>query len=188
MTRGQNLIIAIFGFSLMAAGFSLWWRYLQTRPVLDFWGPTVARLITHPEKVEALRLERLPADKTDTGESRILELDSTRFRIVDSRDVTRAPGFINARHALVVRRSFQWDRAPDDCLPDWEYALRFSDSENTATVVFDFECKVARQVTRDETIGIDPIAEGLQTVLDEQLTEVKATSESSERGTSARKD
>ena len=166
MNRGQLAIVLVFGVSLVAAVSSIWYRYRETRPVLDFWGPAAVRLITHADRVEALEIELLRTDEPDED---ALHVDGDVYRIVQVRDVTTAPGWTQARHALTVRRSFQWDPDPTACEPAWQYALRFFEADRTATVLISIDCPLTRLSDSPRVAGIQPIAAGLATVLSEQL-------------------
>jgi hypothetical protein len=169
MNRGQLVILVVFGGSLVAAVSSIWYRYRETRPVLDFWGPEAVRLITHPDRIEALQIERLVAAPAETDNTDLLEVDGDVYRIVQARDVTGGRGLTNARHALTVQSSFQWHPDLPACAPNWQYALRLFEADRRATILFSIDCPLTRLAGGQRVAGIGPIAAGLETVLREQL-------------------
>ena len=164
MSRGQAVIIGIFGFSLLAVGFSFWFRYVQTRDVLEFWGTEATGLITRPDRIELWKLE--PAgDGGDAGPQ--LSIDGALYEATQVRDVTKARGFTHARHALTLSRNFEWELS--DCDPTWSHALVFSTEGSEATVVISLDCKWTRLADGHKTASIARIAEGLAIVFEEQL-------------------
>jgi len=168
MTRGRLLIISILVLSLAAALFSVGWHYVQTRRALEFWGPESAQLIANPDRVDALQLELSPAqDVRSVGD--VVQVDEQLYWIVGQKQVKKAPGYVNARHALTLDRSFAWDDFPQDCTPTWRYALRFSCGDESVTVLFSFDCQWARTADQSRQISIAPIARGLEKLLVEQL-------------------
>ncbi|MCE9544229.1 MAG: hypothetical protein K8T25_01705 [Planctomycetia bacterium] len=164
--RGGLLIGGIFVAALCATGASLWYRYHETHQALELWGPKATQCIADPERVEALTLAPAgtgPADFTVDGQA---------LTIVGRRDVTTAPGFTNARHALTLNRSFDWtpiapvpSNAPAGQRPTWTHALRFDRPQQTATLLISFDAKQAMMVGNDRRIRIGPIAKGLENLL-----------------------
>jgi len=169
MNRGQLVIAGIFGIALLAAGFSMWFRYVQTREVLEFWGADAVALITSPDRVELWELEPMTGEGPAEETAQRTTVGETTFIATATRIVTKAPGFTNARHALTVKRSFQWNVPA--CTPDWSHALVFSRDGRQKTVVFSLneDCQVTQLADGDKTAGIAPIAEGLATLFAEQL-------------------
>ncbi len=171
MTRGQLTIVAIFGFSLVAVCASMVWRHLQTRQVLEFWGPQAAELIAKPERVEAWKLVVASRPTATSGRTVLpnVEVGDDKYLVLGQKDVTRAAGFTHARHALTLSSSFEFDGAVG-CVPTWTYGLAFSREDQNATVLIDADCRLVYFVEGDRVAVIKTrIAEGLETVLREQL-------------------
>lgn len=159
--RGTLLIAGIF---LMATCFglgSLIYRYVETREALRLWGTEAAQSIAKPDKIEALRLEPATADAD-------LHVGALGLKIVETRDVTKAPGFTNARNALVLDRSFE-DASSNTCTPEWIYALRFTRNNQQTIVLLSLDCPRALLHGTHRSAGIRPIVKGLKTLLDENL-------------------
>ena len=168
MNRGKKVIVGIVGLALLAAAFSLAWRYRQTRTALEFWGPEAADLIARSSQVEAWSLERIRCDQAETPEG-VVQAGDECYRILRSVDITDTPGFSHARHALTVNSSFNWNLDAVDCKPTWSHALAFSDGAQKAIVMLSFDCELTRLPDKDRIVGIKAIAGGLELVLDEQL-------------------
>ena len=159
--RGTLLIVGIF---LMATCFglgSLIYRYVETRDALRLWGTEAAQSIAKPDKIEALRLEPATADAD-------LHVGDQGLKIVQTRDVTKAHGFTNARNALVLDRSFELTPAAS-CTPTWTYALRFTREKQPTVVLLSLDCPRALLHGTDRSAGIRPIVKGLKTLLEENL-------------------
>ncbi len=179
MSRGQWTIVGIFGLSLLAVAGSLAWRYHETRQVLDFWGAEAATLIAQAEQVEAQRLEPVPDATARPGGDTVIRIDGQMHRAIQTKDVSDAPGFTHARHALTLNRSFEWDR-DDPCEANWTYALRFHQGERSAVVLIDPQCRFVRLLDGTKLASLSPtVANGLALVLDEQLTNGDTSNESS---------
>lgn len=170
MSRGQLTIVGILGLALVAAGLAVWWRHSQTRKTLEFMGPTTARLIVSADKVELLQLEQVDAQLETSGRE-FFRIDGMPYQVVQTKDVSKAPGFLNARHALTMDRSYRWQDDRDTCEPVWQTAMRFSDERNEETILFCFRSKTVRRLGDPETVAIPRIAASLQKVMDEQLND-----------------
>jgi len=190
MSRGQLAILGMVGIALLAAGFGLWWRHVQTRRALEFWGPAAAGLIATADQVEAMLVEPWAGpDVESTGRYQgLLLVDSQKYGILAAKDVTDARGFLNARHALTLDKSFDWQADPTRCQPTWRHAIRFSSPANQVTILLDLSCELVRRSDAERTAGIGPIAAGLQAVLNEQLSISSGGEDDSARDDSARKE
>ena len=168
MNRGQLTIVAIFGVALLTALFGQAYRFLQTREVLEFWGPDHAGRIASPDLVRLELLE--PADPVGVpeGEAAAIEIDGHWYRIVASRDVMQAPGMTNARHALARRDSYDWNRAVTGST-SWRYALQFSSDTGESTVLLSADCMRIRPLDGERVVSVEPISTGLATVFQQQL-------------------
>jgi hypothetical protein len=188
MSRGQLAILGMVGIALGAAGFGLWWRHVQTRQALEFWGPAAAGQIATADEVEAMLVEPWAGpDEESTGRYQgLLRVGSQKYGILAAKDVTRAPGFLNARHALTLDNSFDWQADPIRCQPTWRHAIRFSSPASQVTILLDFRCERVRRSDAERTAGIGPIAAGLQAVLNEQLSISSDGEDDFSRGDSAK--
>src|SRR5439155_19690145 len=111
----QLAVVTMLAVGLAAAVFSWSWNYHRGRNSLQFYGPEAATLIRTAPKVEILRPE---------PESNI--------------DISRAPGLLNARAALLSDASYEWtaSAAPQESPL---FSVRFSRGEHSVVVTFDFE-------------------------------------------------
>jgi len=177
MSRGQLTIVGMLGLALMAASFALWWRHDQTRRTLGFWGPTASRLIVSAENVELMLLEPVVDPmESETAEQVFARIDGVPYRLILKKNVNKAPGFLNARYALTMDRSYDWQGEPSSCEPTWQHALRFSDEADEKTILFCFTCGTARRLDSPRAVGIQRIASSLKKVMDEQLNDESADS------------
>jgi len=161
---GKLLIAAIFLMALAGGLGSLIYRYVETRDALALWGAEAAQAIAKPDKVEALLLEPTTAEPDLRGDGQLL-------KIVRTADVTRAPGFTNARNALVLDRSL--DFIPDPCTPAWTHALRLTRMGQRTTILISLDCPRVLLHGTTRSAGIKPIVGGLRKLLDENLTDSK---------------
>jgi hypothetical protein len=167
LNRGQIVIASIFGIALVAATFSLTYRYHQTHDVVLFWGPEAAQLIASPKRVELWKLEPCDSRGEEGLQGDRLAIDNRVYEAGEKRDVTHAPGFLNARSALTLNRSFKWD--PQGCNPVWSHALVFSHGEETALIVLSMNCEWVYSPHSKKTASVASIAEGLAILFKEQL-------------------
>jgi hypothetical protein len=162
--RGKLLIAGIFFMALAGGLGSIIYRYVETREALTLWGAEAAQAIATPDKVEALLLEPTAVDPDLRGGDQLLKIARTA-------DVTTAPGFTNARNALVLDRSF--DFTPDPCTPKWTHALRLTRKNQRTTVLISLDCPRVLLHGTDRTAGIGPIVGGLRKLLEENLSDPK---------------
>ncbi len=95
LDRGKLAVLAMLGLAVAAAAFAWIWNYRRGERCLAFYGSEAAALIRTAKTVEILELDPLsPADVTR--------------RI----DISKAPGLLNARTALLDDASFDWDAPP----------------------------------------------------------------------------
>jgi hypothetical protein len=152
---GKLLILGIVAVAVLMAGASWWFRYRATHRAAEFWGPAVARLIR----------------------------DAPEVRLVDLRggdapaavDISKAPGMIHLRYALLEDRSYKW---PDPSIslrlgissPRWSLTFADPDVGEEIAIRFPANCELAK-LAGDETngwaISCSPIAIGLQQVFAE---------------------
>jgi hypothetical protein len=114
-STGRLAVLTILAAGVMAAAFSWWWNYNRGRNSLEFYGPQGATLIRTAPRVEILRPE---------PEANI--------------DISRAPGLLNARAALLSDASYEWQAAAARQESPL-FSVRFSRGEHSVVVTFDFE-------------------------------------------------
>jgi hypothetical protein len=173
LDRGKLVILFIFGLSLAAALGGLWWRHLQTREVLEFWGADNAALISRAERVEALLLEPEvdgEADLAPADTAPRITVGGRVYRVAAVKDVSRGRGFLNMRGALTVKRNYHWQPSP--CEAKWTHGLKFTGAKGVVTLVFSFDCPRVTAVGLGREAGTEPIADGLKLLLGEQFVEM----------------
>ena len=123
--RGKLFIVLIFSLAFLLAAFGLIYRYTQTHEVMDFWGPEGSHSISSPDQVELCELTRFGDHLIHDQDAAKISIEDQQYVIMTRKDVTKAPGFINASGALILNRNYDWHpRAENpDCSPNWQYAL-----------------------------------------------------------------
>ena len=98
LDRGKLAVLAMFALAVVAATFAWWWNYRRGERCLAFYGSEAATLIRTAQTVE------------------IVELDPAAGDLAISRriDISRAPGLLNARAALLDDASFDWSAPPPE--------------------------------------------------------------------------
>ena len=166
--RGKLLICGILFVALIAASVAWWYQHRQGQRILQFLGPQAAYRIRMAPNTELLQLAPLKSTTTDVAES--LVIAETSYRICDIMDMSQRPGLVHARQALIQDASYVWDARPDPISSsvDWQWALRFTDSEGTTFLAFDLTQGIVCHLGDDAYANIRPIREGLQTYFQEQ--------------------
>jgi len=193
---GKFVLLAMVGLGL-AAALGTWRFYAaeQRRP-LELWGPEAAELIVRAEKVEVLQLEALPRERApveadarssasahdekvardDVSPNRvsrdeIIPLAGRLLVVRGRRDVSTARGLGHLRVSLVNEASFDWSpEAADVPPPHWDYALRFSRDDATATIVFASREGLAALAETGAQASIGPIRDGVAVLLAEMTS------------------
>ncbi|HEV7224125.1 MAG TPA: hypothetical protein VGN42_15555 [Pirellulales bacterium] len=156
LIEGKHAIIAVLVVALAGALGSWWYHGQLQRRAISLWGREVAELIQTAPHVELLKLE--PAGDDAANEDRdMLEAAGLKLAVAERRDVSRAAGLIHLRHSLISDKSFLWSAPPADCQPQWRYALRFSDDNLAATLVFDFDCEQVMLAGKGARVSIEPM-------------------------------
>jgi hypothetical protein len=97
LDRGKLAVLSMFALAIGAAAFAWWWNYRRGERCLAFYGSQAAALIRTAPTVEILELD--PASGDSLAVSRRI-------------DISRAPGLLNARTALLDDASFVWSAEP----------------------------------------------------------------------------
>jgi hypothetical protein len=182
MIQGKHAILAIFAIGLIGGVGSWWYYHVLQRRVLELWGPEAAALMVHAPRAEALWLA--PAGAQDGLDK--VDLGGAHFAVRQRADVSHSAGLIHLRHSLINDRSFDWSAPESDCHPRWEYALRFTDGDQSATVLVAGNCRCARLAGRTREVSLETPATGkpedrdkkppLQRFLEDQFRQMEATS------------
>ena len=148
---GRLAIALIFGLALAMGAYGWWHNFQQGRKSLRFWGSDAAVMIRFAPEVQLLVLQ----DRADSGRaSETLEIGNRQLAIAEQFDITRIPGLVHARHALVEDASFCWPAGDGTCEPRWQFALRFIRDDRQATVAFDPCCDRVMLVGRTGTAQV----------------------------------
>src|SRR5262245_46257806 len=101
LDRGKLAVLTMFALALAAAAFAWWWNYSRGQRALGFYGPRAANLVRTAPKVELLVL--------GTGDSDPVESLPESGPVARIIDISRAPGLVHARTALLDDASYDWD-------------------------------------------------------------------------------
>jgi hypothetical protein len=153
---GKFVILGILTVALASAAASWWFRYSATHEAAQFWGPQNARLIRDAPHVALVRL--------------ILSEPPT------TRDISRAPGMLHLRNALLEDRSFLWEQGIEAAPKNGGWKLAFSDpaTGEQFTIRFTTDCRGAIDDSdpRGRAVSTAPIAKGLREIFAELSPDV----------------
>jgi hypothetical protein len=165
---GKWMILTAFGLAI-AMSIGAWlYHYRQQRRPMELWGAAAARLIAHGKEVQAWRLST-SEDPVSTDVLETITFDGQRLHVVDRREITKARGLVHFRSGLLNANCFDWNAPSPNASPAWQFALRFTDGEETATMLFAPKAQRLRLLETGAEISIAPISEGLETFLKEQF-------------------
>ena len=165
--RGKLVILILFALGLAATAFSWCYRVQSGNQALRFWGSDAAGLIRHAPRVELLLLD--PAESSRTaGAERFMAIGRRHFQITSRRDISKAPGLLHARQALIEDINFAWDDSGNQGPLDWRFAFRFSDRGQQCTIALDSVCMYAQLGENGRPVSVRPISGGLLTFIQEQ--------------------
>lgn len=173
---GRLVVAVVLLLGVVLSGFGLWYHYSATRRSLDFWGTETAGLISRAPQVEIFELEpfdsRTGDDSATSGPGPVATVNAGPdvFLLVAGRDISGSKGLIHARAALVTDRSFAWEAEPD-CTPDWTHALRFTDGDRTATVLFAWDCHLTILSGAGQSASLAPLDNAMRRFCLEQYAE-----------------
>jgi hypothetical protein len=180
---GKWVILAFAAVSVaMAVG---GWAYFfnQQRRPMALWGTAAAKLIAKGPQTELWSLEDAGGAK-GTAVDGIVEtmfVDGQRLRIVARRDAAAVPGLSQIRQALMSDRCFDWDAMKPSAATPWRYALRFTEGNEQATLVFSGDGAQVRLLETGKEASTKPIAEGIAKFLQDSFpTEPPADSAATE--------
>ncbi len=167
MNRGKAVILTMVLVGVFLAAFAWWARYSRSLAVLENLGREAVIAIRTGEKVELLKLGPVGETAEDaappsSNETIVLAAGdastSPILGVLDTRDITKSPGLIHARHHLVHEKGYAWDEArPENYVPAWESAMRFTDDEITATMLLDLDSRRCYFVESGKEFSLQPI-------------------------------
>jgi hypothetical protein len=142
---GRTAVVAMVAVGLLAAGFAWWWNFNRGRRALEFYGSEGATLVRTAKRVELLRT---PPD--------------------EPLDLSKAPGLLNARAALLSDASFEWEAQPR--LESPLFTVRFGSSEKHVDLTFDFENRTIKTSSTGRAAVLNrKMADGWQQYLARQM-------------------
>lgn len=149
MQRGKLAVVFMLLLGLGAALFAWQWNRSRGRQAAEFWGGDVARLIRSAPTVEAFRLKTPLSDVVADWRT-----------VAESKDVSKAPGLLHARNALLEDASFEREH-PSAADPLYKFAVRFSDGEKQTTLFLDPDTRQIRSDRQSANGELVPkVAEG----------------------------
>jgi hypothetical protein len=164
LNQGKLVILFIFGLSAVMGGYAWWHHYNQGRKCLEFWGPESASLIRYAPTVEAMQLR--PAEDDD---AKTVQIGGESYAVIASKEISKTPGLVHARHALIDDGGFLWD-AEMQAAPTWQYLLRYTDDDKEARVAMDCDQGVVRLVGTDRQATLNRhLADGYKSRLPKWL-------------------
>jgi|GEM_PF-1715714 len=176
--RGKFVVAAILAVALGLAVFAWYWRWQQGHKAAEFWGAEASELIRAARQTELLVLEPQDEPKSESGEVETvmttvgsdIAVEGKRYRVTATVELNNSPGLIHARHSLTEDASFVWHPPTDDCESEWTHAMRLSQNDNAAVLVFDFRCRRIHVVEQNKSIFVVPrIADGFQRIFERAI-------------------
>jgi len=144
-SSGKRAVLAMFAVAVAAAAFAWWWNYNRGIKALELYGPEGAFLVRTAPIVEFLQ--------PSPGKPK---------------DISKAPGLINARASLLSDASYDWTAAnvrQESPL----FSVVFRRDEWSVVVTFDFENRTVHASTTKRTAKLaKKTADGWQSYLARQ--------------------
>jgi hypothetical protein len=139
LDRGKIAVLSMLALAVAAASFAWGWNVRRGARCMAFFGSEAAALIRTAPTVE------------------ILEIDPTKSGLAISRriDISRAPGLLNARAALLDDASFDWN-APPAATTNVSRVVRFAAGERDVLLRFDHGQRALEVVPEGEIATLDP--------------------------------
>ncbi len=139
--RGKGVIVGIFLLALVLSGYAWWHQFQQGPRCRDFLGTEAVQLVRLAPRVELLRFDQdLASAEGSPAPEDVLQIAGTTLHVTRRANITKVPGLLHARHALLQDVNYQWDAAATPCLSQWSFGLRFSNNGEDVIVAFDPQC------------------------------------------------
>lgn len=173
MPSGQVVVLGILGVALSATGYAWLHHRGQGQHSLDFWGSENALLVRRAQSVRVDRLEHVPLDEQTKEPSPtrtkgdVLEIDSEKYVVTASRDISEAKGLIHCRQALIFDPTYDWDQSPTR-QGEWQYALRFANNNKELVVLFDIQSGLVRH-SQPAKVAVAKMPERFESFFEEKL-------------------
>ncbi len=170
--RGPWVIVCIFSLALAMAAYAWQLQRTRGRQVLAYLGWEHAERIARASSVELWALRPLPAGSVPADRmpaTRTLRIAGVRHAMVQRKDLSRAPGIVHARQALLDDASFHWPAAAGGAPATWQVALRFEQDGRETLLAFDLNRGLVRLTDKNMSLALQPAsANGFRRYLDEQ--------------------
>ena len=173
MNRDKMVIALILFLAFALATYAWWFRFDQGDAAARFWGGRGANLIRNAPQVELLLLR--PSTYAEEAESdERIQSSGQAYTVVDRFDISKAPGMLNARQALIEDASFNWDAGQ---LPaaNWQYAFVFSSASAQAHVLLDLRQNLVGLLESNVMTSIEPMSAGLRKFIAEKIERRKSS-------------
>ena len=158
---GRIVILGMCLIALFAAIYAQWHLYYDSRQAHEYYGPDAATLIRKSSSLELLYL--IPATP-ETKAKRMPELNvlDRPHAMAKSLDITKAPGAIHVRSALLSDANYAWHAPDSGATASWKYAIQFRENKSTAIVAIAPASGQAALVGNDKPLSIAPIVQALE--------------------------
>ena len=155
-TQGKLAIVVIFGVAIFMSVYA-WWHNIHTGDqVIDFFGIETATRLRHADKIELFIL----AEKAEAIDA---TLDSSigNIPVKSIQDISSARGLIHMRHIFIQDHTYEWDKSVPEIIPDWAFALRFTDPVGQSTLVFAPSTYVVEHIETGKLIVMGELLDNL---------------------------
>ena len=155
-TQGKLAIVVIFGVAIFMSVYA-WWHNIHTGDqVIDFFGIETATRLRHADKIELFIIAE-KAEATDAT----LGASIGNIPVKSVQDISSARGLIHMRHIFIQDHTYEWDKNVPEIIPDWAFALRFTDSVGQSTLVFAPSTYVVEHIETGKLIVMGELLDNL---------------------------
>ncbi len=153
----------VLGILLLATGmaiFNLLYQRQRSTHTGAYWGDERLAIVA-AECVDIILLEPENPSNARQNDEGQFTIALQKYREVQSKEGSQAPGLLHVRRALVDDGAFQWDAAPRPTEDTrYRYALRFSEpGRSPATVLFSGDGMWVYLLGADRPIAVRPNAQ-----------------------------
>ncbi len=132
LDRGKLAVVTMFAVALAAAAFAWWWNYSRGQRALEFYKPKAAHLIRTAPQVEILFVG--PPGRADAANSPVDSVPGWGT-VIRKIDISKAPGLIHARTALLDDASYE-RHVPPTLQSFGPFFVRFRDGRDEVVLMF----------------------------------------------------